>query len=81
MFLVLATLPWCAADTRDRNPHDFEKILTSIDNYMIAREEGDGIEGFEITKVFKDSQCPYVQEEVSGSHFLFYYWKRHSTYF
>lgn len=38
---------------------------------MIAREEGDGIEGFEITKVFKDSQCPYVQEEVSGSHFLF----------
>lgn len=38
---------------------------------MIAREEGDGIEGFEITKVFKDSQCPYVQEEVSGLHFLF----------
>ncbi|KAG0091883.1 Component of the cap-binding complex (CBC) [Podila epicladia] len=63
VFLVLATLPWCAADTRDRNPHDFEKILTSIDNYMIAREEGDGIDGFEITKVFKDSQCPYVQEE------------------
>lgn len=63
--MVLATLPWCAADMRDRNPHDFEKILERIEEYMIAREEGEGIEGFEITKVFKDDQCPYVQEEAS----------------
>ncbi|KAF9426538.1 Component of the cap-binding complex (CBC) [Podila epigama] len=59
VFLVLATLPWCAADTRDRNPHDFETILNKIEDYMNAREEGDGIAGYEITKVFKDSQCPY----------------------
>jgi len=38
--------------------------LGRIEDYMAAREEGDGVEGFEITKVFKDSQCPYVQEEV-----------------
>ena len=49
---------------RDRNPHDFDKILVRIEQYMIAREEGEGVEGFEITKVFKDEQCPYVQEEV-----------------
>ncbi|KAF9128208.1 Component of the cap-binding complex (CBC) [Mortierella sp. 14UC] len=63
VFCVLATLPWCAADIHDRNPHDFEKILGRIEDYMTAREEGDGVEGFEITKVFKDSLCPYVQEE------------------
>ncbi|KAG0349619.1 Component of the cap-binding complex (CBC) [Podila humilis] len=62
VFLVLATLPWCAADIHDRNPHDFEKILTSIDNYMMIRE-GENMYGFEITKVFKDAQCPYIQEE------------------
>lgn len=64
VFCVLATLPWCAADMRDRNPHDFDKILVRIEQYMIAREEGEGVEGFEITKVFQDAQCPYVQEEV-----------------
>ncbi|KAF9932161.1 Component of the cap-binding complex (CBC) [Mortierella alpina] len=63
VFCVLATLPWCAADMRDRNPHDFDKILVRIEQYMIAREEGEGVEGFEITKVFQDAQCPYVQEE------------------
>ncbi|KAG0365804.1 Component of the cap-binding complex (CBC), partial [Gamsiella multidivaricata] len=63
VYCVLATLPWCAADMRDRNPHDFEKILGRIEDYMMAREEGGGAEGFEITKVFKDEQCPYVQEE------------------
>ncbi|KAF9998965.1 Component of the cap-binding complex (CBC) [Entomortierella chlamydospora] len=63
VFCVLATLPWCAADMRDRNPHDFEKILGKIEDYMLARGEGEGVEGFDITKVFKDSQCPYVQEE------------------
>ncbi|KAG9067373.1 Component of the cap-binding complex (CBC) [Linnemannia hyalina] len=63
VFCVLATLPWCAADIHDRNPHDFEKILGRIEDYMTAREDGEGVEGFEITKVFKDSQCPYVQEE------------------
>ncbi|KAG0202619.1 Component of the cap-binding complex (CBC), partial [Mortierella sp. GBA30] len=63
VFCVLATLPWCAADMRDRNPHDFDKILVRIEQYMIAREEGEGVEGFEITKVFKDADCPYVQEE------------------
>ncbi|KAF9207554.1 Component of the cap-binding complex (CBC) [Haplosporangium sp. Z 27] len=63
VFCVLATLPWCAADMRDRNPHDFEKILGKIEDYMLARGEGDGVEGFEITKVFKDAQCPYIQEE------------------
>ncbi|KAF9190188.1 Component of the cap-binding complex (CBC), partial [Haplosporangium sp. Z 767] len=63
VFCVLATLPWCAADIRDRNPHDLEKILTRIEEYMMAREEGGGIEGLEITKVFKDDQCPYAQED------------------
>ncbi|KAF9903314.1 Nuclear cap-binding protein subunit 1 [Lobosporangium transversale] len=63
VYCVLATLPWCAADMRDRNPHDFEKILGRIEDYMLAREEGGGAEGFEITKVFKDSDCPYIQEE------------------
>ncbi|KAF8922856.1 Component of the cap-binding complex (CBC), partial [Dissophora ornata] len=63
VFCVLATLPWCAADMRDRNPHDFEKILGRVEDYMMAREDGEGVEGFEIIKVFKDSQCPYAQEE------------------
>ncbi|KAG0299447.1 Component of the cap-binding complex (CBC) [Dissophora globulifera] len=63
VFCVLATLPWCAADMRDRNPHDFEKILGRVEDYMMAREEGDGVEGFEILRVFKESQCPYIQEE------------------
>ncbi|KAG0223717.1 armadillo-type protein [Mortierella sp. GBAus27b] len=63
VYCVLATLPWCAADMRDRNPHDFDKILGRIEDYMLARHESGGAEGFDITKVFTDDQCPYVQEE------------------
>ncbi|KAG0005208.1 Component of the cap-binding complex (CBC) [Modicella reniformis] len=63
VYCVLATLPWCAADMRDRNPHDFDKILGRIEDYMMARQESGGVEGFDITKVFVDDQCPYVQEE------------------
>ncbi|KAF9425880.1 Component of the cap-binding complex (CBC) [Entomortierella beljakovae] len=64
VYCVLATLPWCAADMRDRNPHDFEKILGKVEDYMLARGEGEGVEGFDIIKVFKDAQCPYIQEEA-----------------
>ncbi|KAF9366670.1 Component of the cap-binding complex (CBC) [Mortierella sp. NVP85] len=64
VYCVLATLPWCAADMRDRNPHDFDKILGRIEDYMLSRQDSGGVEGFDIVKVFTDDQCPYIQEEA-----------------
>ncbi|KAG0233647.1 Component of the cap-binding complex (CBC) [Actinomortierella wolfii] len=62
VYLVLATLPWCAADLRDRNPHDFERLVAKCEAYVMARDE-DGVEGFDLRKVFREDQCPYAQED------------------
>ncbi|KAF9973203.1 Component of the cap-binding complex (CBC) [Actinomortierella ambigua] len=62
VYLVLATLPWCAADLHDRNPHDFDMLLAKCEAYVMARDE-DGVEGLDLRKVFRDDQCPYAQED------------------